>query len=182
MSAGRFSVNARVPRTDQARGLTAPARPLTLGAHRMIGGARSVKYRLVGVCLVLAFAGAMLFAEASQAQEGGLSLELNRVEQQGEACRFDWRISNRSTVNVRDLTVEFILFDKAGVNIARMPVPFGGLLPNKSYLRSFVLRPFDCDPVGEALVNEVTTCDADGSFDCTAVIAVSSRAAVKLSR
>lgn len=111
-----------------------------------------------------------------------LDLELNRVDQQAEACRFDWRITNASPTNIEDLTVEFILFDRQGVNVARMAVPFGGLLPNKSYLRSFILRPFECASVGEALVNDVTSCVADGGLDCLAAIAVSSRADVKLSR
>lgn len=117
-----------------------------------------------------------------QATAQSLSLELNRVDQQGEACRFDWRISNASSSNIEDLTVEFVLFDREGVNIARMPVPFGSLLPNKTYLRSFVLRPFECAPVGELLVNEVTSCVAEDALDCLAAIGVSSRAEVKLTR
>jgi len=139
-----------------------------------------VKKSLVGFCLVLA--AAVVLTSGANAQEGTLSLELNRVEQQDDACRFDWRLTNGSSVSIRDLGVEFVLFDKTGVNIARMPVPFGALLPNKAYLRSFMLRPFECDTVGEALVNEVTACEADGSFDCLAAISVSSRSAVTLSR
>jgi len=68
------------------------------------------------------------------------------------------------------------------VNIARMAVPFGKLAAGKSVLRSFQLRPFDCGLVGEALVNDVTTCVADPALDCVSAIAVSSKDPIPLTR
>ena len=124
----------------------------------------------------------VLCLPSQEATAQSLRLELNRVDQQGEACRFDWRITNGSAANIEELTVEFVLFDRQGVNIARMPVPFGALLPDKSYLRSFVLRPFECAPVGELLVNDVTSCVAAGDIDCLAAMDVSSRAGIALTR
>lgn len=119
---------------------------------------------------------------AAYAQDQKLSVELNRVDQQGEACRFDWRVTNRTESGIDDLAADIVLFDQAGVNIARMVVPFGALAREKSVLRSFQLRPFECARVGEALLNGVAQCVADPPLDCLAAIAVSSRASIPLSR
>jgi len=132
--------------------------------------------------LLAGILGGLVGTNAATAQEPGLMLELNRVEQQGDACRFDWRLTNRSDARIDDLAVEFVLFGTDGVNIARMPVPFGAVAANKSTLRSFVLRPFECARVGEALANEVTRCVAEPAFDCVAALTVSSRTAIALSR
>jgi len=131
--------------------------------------------------LTAGFALAVLGSPA-QAQESSLSLELNRMDQQGEACRFDWRVTNRSPSSIQDFAADFVLFDKQGVNIARMSIPFGWLAREKSVLRSFQLSPFDCALVGEVLFNEVAACTADPELDCVAVIGVSSRATVPLTR
>ena len=123
-----------------------------------------------------------ILGSPAQAQEKSLLLELNRMEQQAEACRFDWRVSNRSPSRIQDFAADFVFFDKDGVNIARMSIPFGTLAREKSVLRSFQLSPFDCALVGEVLFNEVAACTAEPALDCVSAVAVSSRAAVPLTR
>lgn len=153
---------------------------MRLATHRYSWGNAIVRNAWFAVC-VAAFVAVFLPGSAG-AQDQSLKLELNRVEQQGEACRLDWRLTNESAANIRDLTIEFVLFDKGGVNIGRFSVPFGALLAHKSTLRSFGLRPLDCSPIGEVLVNEVTSCEADNGLNCLAAIAVSSRSEVRLTR
>ena len=147
----------------------------------MFGGTKLHSFITIALGLAAVFTLTILGSPA-QAQEGSLSLELNRMDQQAEACRFDWRISNRSPSLIQDFTADFVLFDKEGVNIARMSIPFGALAREKSVLRSFQLTPFDCALVGEVLFNEVAACTADPELDCVAVIGVSSRATVPLTR
>jgi hypothetical protein len=124
----------------------------------------------------------LVFWNAASAQSPPLSIELNRVDQQGQACRFDWRVTNRSASHIGAITAEFVLFDKAGVNVARMAIPFGALPVDKSVLRSFQLRPFDCTQVGEALLNAVLECVAEPTLDCVAAIGVSSKDPIQLTR
>lgn len=145
-------------------------------------GDSSLKFELKTLGLASGLLAGFVWIGAAQAQEATLMIELNRVDQQSEACRFDWRITNRTTSRIDDLTAEVVLFDKAGVNIARMAVPFGKLAASKSVLRSFQLRPFDCGLVGEALANDVTTCVADPALDCVSAIAVSSKDPIPLTR
>ena len=133
----------------------------------------------LGLAAVFALA---VLGSSAQAEEKSLSLELNRMDQQGEACRFDWRVTNRSPSSIQDFAADFVLFGKEGVNIARMSIPFGALAREKSVLRSFQLSPFDCDLVGEVLFNEVVACQAEPELDCIAAIGVSSRATVPLTR
>ena len=152
---------------------------LQIGFAWGIGKLRSSKTIMLGLTAALLLTN---FGHLAHAQEKSLLLELNRMEQQVEACRFDWRVSNQSSSRIQDLTADFVLFDKEGVNIARMSIPFGTLAREKSVLRSFQLSPFVCTTAGEVLFNDVAACTADPVMDCVAAVRVSSRAAVRLTR
>ncbi len=68
------------------------------------------------------------------------------------------------------------------MNIARMAVPFGKLLAEKSMLLSYQLEPFDCTSVGEVLFNDIAVCAAEPALDCVAAVSVSSRAPIPFNR
>ncbi len=111
-----------------------------------------------------------------------LSIELNRLEQVAEGCRFDLVIENASEVAFARLSTEFVMFDRGGVISARATTHFGRLRPNKTHVRSFVFPAIDCADVGRVLLSEVVACEHAGpsDLDCMDAIEVSHRGGVAL--
>ena len=121
-------------------------------------------------------------ASAVNAQSKVLSIELNKVEQNGAGCRFDLIIENGLDIAFARVSADFVFFDQQGVILTRAAAHFGRLRPNKSHLRSFVLSPLNCGDVSRVLLNDFTECRAmDGAdFDCTDAVRVSHRGGVDL--
>lgn len=121
-------------------------------------------------------------ATTTGAQSKALSIELNRLEQDGAACRFDLVIANRLTVAFSRFSADLVFFDQEGVITTRASTHFGRLRANKTHLRSFVLSPFTCASVARVLLNDIIECDHDGgdSFDCLDAVVVSHRGPVTL--
>ncbi len=116
------------------------------------------------------------------AQSKALSVELNRLEQDGEGCRFDLVVTNRLEVAFSRFSADLVFFDHDGVITSRASTHFGRLRPLKTHLRSFVLSPFDCGGVARVLLNDIIECDHDQGedFDCLDAVEVSHRGSVTL--
>ncbi len=121
-------------------------------------------------------------AATAGAQSKALSIELNRLEQDGEGCRFDLVIANRLEVAFSSFSADLVFFGHDGVIITRASTHFGRLRPLKTHLRSFVLSPFDCASVARVLLNDIIECghDQGEAFDCLDAVEVSHRGAVAL--
>ncbi len=132
---------------------------------------------VLGLGLLLALA-----AATAGAQSTALSIELNRLEQDGEGCRFDLVIANRLEVAFSSFSADLVFFDHDGVITTRASTHFGRLRPLKTHLRSFVLSPFDCGNVARVLLNDIIQCghDQGEAFDCLDAVEVSHRGAVAL--
>jgi hypothetical protein len=57
-------------------------------------GNKDVKFSTSISAALVGLAMAVTWISASNAQDKKLLIELNRIDQQAEACRFDWRITN----------------------------------------------------------------------------------------
>lgn len=123
-----------------------------------------------------------LAATTAGAQSKALSIELNRLEQDGEGCRFDLVIANRLEVAFSSFSADLVFFDQDGVITTRVSTHFGRLRPLKTHLRSFVLSPFECAGVSRVLLNDVIECghDQGEDFDCLDAVEVSHRGGVTL--
>jgi hypothetical protein len=132
----------------------------------------------LGLAALLGAAG----SAAAGAQSKALSIELNRLEQDGAGCRFDLVIANRLEVAFSRFSTDLVFFDAEGVITTRASTHFGRLRPRKTHLRSFVLSPFTCTSVDRVLLNDVIECGHDGGdgFDCLDAVEVSHRGTVTL--
>lgn len=121
-------------------------------------------------------------AATVDAQAEALTIELNRLVQDGEGCRFDLIIENALDIGFARFSADLVFFDHSGVVSARAAAHFGRLRPNKTHLRSFVLSSLNCADVGRVLLNEVTACQhtAETEFDCMDAIEVRHRGGVDL--
>ena len=126
----------------------------------------------------------LVFAAAAgaRAQSEILSVELNKVEQSEEGCRFSLLIENESDIAFAEFGMDLALFDQGGVLATRVTANIGKLQPDKIHLRTFVIESLDCSGVGRVPLNDVTACRHDSSapLDCLEAVDVSHRGAVAL--
>lgn len=119
---------------------------------------------LEGIAIIAALAAPALFApaQADEALDGQIQIELNAADQNGAACRVSFLFKNTLDRPIADLALELVLFDTDGRVMSMLTANAGAFPIGKSRLRQFDLRDRACDTVGRILLNDVTRCEADG--------------------
>ncbi|NNG03057.1 MAG: Tat pathway signal sequence domain protein [Inquilinus sp.] len=135
--------------------------------------------------IVLGLAAALTVAAsgaAAQGEAGRLTIELNKLEPQGEACRSYLVIDNATEVAVAELVLDLYVFNRDGVIERRIALDTREVPPGKTQVRLFDIRDIGCGEIERLLVNGVLSCrDADGErSDCEDLLALRSRAGVDL--
>jgi hypothetical protein len=83
-----------------------------------------------------------LFPIFTSAQQPGVILELNKLEDVGEACRIYLLVEEQSGVTFEKLDADFVLFDAYGIIIKRYLVPLAPIAGGQSRVRLFDLPNF----------------------------------------
>lgn len=122
-------------------------------------------------------------AWAAEAQQS-VSVELNKLEANGKACRAYIVVTNPSDLAAQVFKLDLIFFRPDAVIERRVAVDLGPVRPAKKSVKTFELDGLPCDGIGRILVNDVVDCrDAAGPLaECLSRIALSSRAGVQLSK
>lgn len=125
---------------------------------------------------------ALLLPFAVQAQEGRISLELNKLEPAGEACRSYVVLQNRSGTAFQTLKLDLVMFDQEGVVAKRLALETAPLPADKTSLKVFDIAGMACEQVGRILLNDVLDCGAaEGPKEgCLGLIDVSARGELSL--
>ena len=113
-----------------------------------------------------------------------ISVELNKLESAGTSCRSYFLVTNRTPDALKDLRLEVYLFDRQGVVLRRIALPFSGLRSERSKVMIFDLADIACTDLDRLLVNEVLTCTGEDGApvkNCSDLVAVTTRAAVTFS-
>jgi hypothetical protein len=129
--------------------------------------------------------GALLFsAGAGEAQQSSLSIELNKLESQGQGCRAYFVVANKSSTAYEQLKLDLVLFRPDGVIGRRFAVDLGPLKPDKKSVKLFDIEGTACDQVGSFLINDVMECKSDTGpvADCLKDIGVSTLTNVQLNK
>jgi hypothetical protein len=130
---------------------------------------------LAATGLAVAVAGTAPPAVAQDAQR--ISIELNRLEPQGNNCRV-WMVArNPAPEAINPLRLDLLMFGKDGVIARRLALDIGPLPESKTQARIFDLAGLACDSIGSVLLNEVLACGPtpEGRATCLPRIALSSR-------
>jgi len=112
---------------------------------------------------------AALADEAAPAGETGtLSIQLNKLEADGDACRAYIVLENASGIAFEGLRLDLVLFDVDGVIARRLAVDAAPLAAGKTSVRVFGIGNVACDDIGRVLLNDILVCqDAAGDrTDC----------------
>ena len=138
-----------------------------------------------GVCLTVIMAAAMVFGlNAAQAQEGDITIELNKLEPQDGQCRAYFVINNKSGTDYEALKLDLVLFKPDGVIGKRFAVDLAPLKASKRAVKLFDIEGTACDEVGSFLVNDAMECKtASGPVeDCLKAISLSTLTQVELTK
>lgn len=119
---------------------------------------------------------------SAHAQEGRISLELNKLEPASNACRAYVVLHNGSGVAYSTLRLDLVMFDAEGVVAKRLALETAPLPVDKTSLKVFDISGMECGQVGRILLNDVLDCaDANGTkTGCLAQIDTSARGELSL--
>ena len=118
-------------------------------------------------------------ADAGQAaSNGGIGVELNKLETAGDACRAYLVLTNRSGKAFTSLKLDLVMFDGDGIVQRRVAVETAPVAVGKTSLKVFDIPGTACSAIGRVLLNGVMSCaDANGARDdCLSLVTVASRA------
>ena len=121
---------------------------------------------------------------AATAAAAPISIELNKLEPQGQGCRAYVVVDNKSDVTYSTLKLDLIVFGTDGVIARRNALDLGPVRASKKSIKTFDLDNPPCDGIGSVLVNDVLECkSAEQSFtDCLDRMSASSRASAPFTK
>ncbi len=102
----------------------------------------------------------------SQSTEDATSrvlLELNAVQNVGEACRLTFVANNETGAAIEKAVFETVIFDTSGSVVSLSLFDFRDLPANRLRVRQFDLPGMVCENVGRALINGANSCIVEGS-------------------
>ena len=88
----------------------------------------------------------------------GISLELNKLEPAGTACQAYFVVENRQADHVGELQADVFLFNKEGVVLRSLELPFADIAPGRTVVTAFELADLPCGNIGRVLLNRVVAC------------------------
>jgi hypothetical protein len=133
---------------------------------------------MVRACLlgaILAFVGS-----SARAAEPLVSIELNKLEAHGEACRAYLVLENKTNAAFESLKLDLVTFDAQGVVAKRLAVETAPLAASKTSLTAFNIAKQDCGGIGRVLLNSILACRQAGSprSDCLERVTTTARGRV----
>lgn len=117
----------------------------------------------------------------TQAQGTGISIELNKLEEQPNACRVYMLFENPGQTEFAEFQLDLVLFDTNGVIARRLSLDAAPLRAEKTSVKLFDIDGLACPRIGRILLNDMLAC-ADGAAqrtDCLKLIKPSSRVDAK---
>ncbi|MEM7694023.1 MAG: Tat pathway signal protein [Pseudomonadota bacterium] len=130
-------------------------------------------------CVLAATLAALLVTPAAaqtDTQEGGLGIELNKLEDvEGTVCRAYFILRNDTDAVVDDLQLDSYIFDPDGIISQRLTLPFGRAPTARIRIVTLDLA-LPCGSIGSLFVNELVACETAGTLACESALTTTSRA------
>lgn len=100
------------------------------------------------------------------AEDGVISVELNKLEPQGDACRAYLVMENGTGEAFESLRLDLVMFDGDGIIAKRLAVETAPLAAGRTQVKVFGIGDVACGDIGRVLLNGVLACaDAGGERD-----------------
>ena len=125
---------------------------------------------------------AMAWPAVGQAQDGRLTVELNKFETIEAGCRTFFLFRNGSSTGFQGFEMSLAVFDQEGVIDRLLKVEAAPLPAVRTTLKLYEIPDLRCEEVGEILLHEIARCEPEGggTLDCFAVVDLASRAPAAL--
>lgn len=138
--------------------------------------------RLTLATLLGAVAPLGALAQSGESTVPQLSIELNAVQDVGDACRLSFLAQNQTGTAIDEAVFETVIFDTSGGVVSLSLFDFRALPADRPRVRQFDLPGMACDSVGQALINGANTCVVAGAESdvCDDALLLGSRVSVEL--
>ncbi|MCL3883376.1 hypothetical protein [Marivita sp. GX14005] len=136
--------------------------------------------RLLSFCLIgLAFAGA---AQAQDAPQPRLAVELNAADDGDDACRLSFLVENSLGADLDEAVFETVIFDATGAVDRLTLFDMRDLPEGRPCVRQFLIDGIACTGIGRILINGAQSCSGAGLPEgaCTDNLNLSSRTGIEL--
>jgi hypothetical protein len=122
--------------------------------------------------------------DQSKPEDGGISLELNKLEASDKGCRAYVVVTNPTGTSYDAYKLDLVMFQPDGIIGRRFAVDLAPLRPSKRTVKLFELDDTQCDGIGSFLVNDVMECHASSGpvKDCLASMKVNSLTKVEIAK
>ncbi len=123
-------------------------------------------------------------ATAAAQSPKALTVELNKLEPQGNGCRAYVVVQNDDDIAYKAFKLDLVLFQTDGIIGRRFAMDLAPLKPKKRTVKLFDLDDIACDKIGSFLINDVVDCKSEtsGMENCLAGTTVKSLGNVELSK
>lgn len=120
--------------------------------------------------------------QAEGAAEGGLYMEINKLEQRDDLCVAYVRFSNRSETEFSEFKSELFAFNREDVITAHFLADFQQVMANKTVVKLVPMKDTVCSKVGSVLLNRMTACKSGDQevVDCLRMLNTGAKGSVKL--
>ncbi len=117
-----------------------------------------------------------------QAEEAGLYMEINKLEQRDDLCVAYVRFSNKSETEFSEFKSELFAFNKEDVITAHFLADFQQVMANKTVVKLVPMKDTVCSEVGSVLLNRMTACKSGDQevTDCLRKLNTGAKGSVKL--
>lgn len=122
-------------------------------------------------------------AEEPAVPEGGLSIELNKLDARENGCLFTFVVENELETSFDKASYEVVLFNGEGVVQRLTVLDFQEVPAGSTRVRQFNLPDTDCADVSRLLINQSASCEGEGvqPGTCMRALTLESRADVEFS-
>lgn len=141
----------------------------------------NAKPALIALVTAASFLSPVPHAGAQQAPADTIGMELNRLEQNGEACRLTFVIRNDLGADLSGSGFEMVIFDDDGLVKLMTVFDFGALQSGKTVVKRFELPDTGCQSVSRILVNSAARCSGSGidAAQCAAALRTANRSNIE---
>lgn len=135
------------------------------------------KFTCLALGMIAGFLSSGQGAVAQAPQSDRIGIELNRLEQNGEACRLTFVVSNGLGSDLSGSGFEMVIFDGNGLVRLMTVFDFGALPEGKTVVKRFELPDTGCESVSRILVNSAARCSGPGidASKCSAALTTTNR-------
>ena len=127
---------------------------------------------------------AVLTAGAAAAQDGRLTVELNKFEEEAGVCRTFFLFRNQSGMALEGFEMSLAIMDGEGVIDRLLTIDAAPLPAQRTTLKLFEVPEIGCGNISEILMHDIPVCKPQNAdpIDCYPLIDLVSRTSARLVR